>query len=85
MTARPPLDRGLADRLLARGIASERRHRHLLELAQQHGVTLPALYVGDERAIDHALALLEQAGADINWDLIELPPTHQPPERRNQP
>jgi len=75
MTTRPPLDRSLADRLMARAAASERRHRHLLELAHQHGVRLPELRVGDERAIDHALALLEQAGAAIDWDLVEIP-TH---------
>lgn len=77
MTRRPPLDRGLADRLLARGIASERRHRHLLELAHKHGVELPVLRVDDERAIDTAVALLEQAGADIDWDLVEIPTTHR--------
>lgn len=75
MTGRPPLDRGLANQLLARAAASERRHRHLTELADQHGVRLPELRVGDERAIDHAVALLEQAGAPIDWDLVEIPHT----------
>lgn len=77
MTDRPPLDRGLADRFHARAVASERRHRHLLDLARRHDIELPRMVVGDERAIDAALALLEQAGAAIDWDLVELPTIHE--------
>ena len=75
MTDRPPLNRALADRAIALGIRRSTRHRHLLDLARQHYVELPALRVDDERAIDHAVALLEQAGAPIDWDLVEIPHT----------
>ena len=76
MTGRPPpLNRALADRAIALGIRRAARHRHLLDLARQHHVELPALRVDDERAIDAAVALLEHAGADIDWDLVEIP-TH---------
>lgn len=80
MTGRPKLDRSLADQLLARAALSERRYRYLLDLAKRHRVDLPPMYVGDEHAIDHALDVLQDAGAVIDWSLIELP---QPTERRN--
>lgn len=75
MTGRPRLNRALADRAIALGIRRSARHRHLIDLARQHHVELPAMRVDDERAVDAAVALLEQAGAAIDWDLVEIP-TH---------
>ena len=80
MTARPPLDRAYADRCLELGRRRSARHQHLVDLARQHGVDLPPMRVDDERAIDTAVALLEQAGAAIDWDLVEIPTT---PERNH--
>jgi hypothetical protein len=81
MTPHPTSDEAKAARRAEIQIAAAReaRHKHLTDLAHRYGVELPVMRVGDDHAVDHALALLEAAGAPIDWARIDIQPRKAQP------